>query len=72
MNKENLIKSWFTSLIGAVAMSLALFGWWYDQLTDWQGIALFSIGFMLLWMKDKISAFIEETFKVALNKYSKK
>jgi TRAP-type uncharacterized transport system fused permease subunit len=72
MNKENLIKSWFTSLIGAVAMSLALFGWWFDQLTDWQGISLFCIGFMLLWMKDKISAFIEETFKVALNKYSKK
>lgn len=72
MNYENIIKSWFTSIIGAIAMVLSIFGWWYDQLTDFQGLALFIIGFALLWMRDSISAFIEQAVKAAIEKYSNK
>jgi TRAP-type uncharacterized transport system fused permease subunit len=69
---ESIFKSWFTSVIGAIAITLSLFGWWYDKLSDFQGVALFIIGFGLLWMRDKISVLIEDAVKAAINKYSGK
>jgi TRAP-type uncharacterized transport system fused permease subunit len=71
MNYENIIKSWFTTILGCIAMGLSLFGWWFDQLTDWQGVALFIIGFALLFMRDKISGMIEQVIAAAINKFSK-
>lgn len=72
MNTENILKSWFSSIIGATAMTLSIYGWWFDQLTDFQGLALFVIGFALLWMRDKISTFIESAIRAAIKKYSGK
>jgi TRAP-type uncharacterized transport system fused permease subunit len=72
MHFENIIKSLFTTLIGIVAMSLALYGWYLDELTDWQGGALGIIGFALLFMRDQIPGFLKKFAGLALNKFSGK
>jgi TRAP-type uncharacterized transport system fused permease subunit len=68
---ENIYKSWFTSLLGAVAMVLAIYGWWMNRSTNLESIFLAACGFALLYMRDKISTWIEQAFKLLMNKFLK-
>jgi predicted phage tail protein len=68
---ENIIKGWFTSILGAAAMALSLYAWWTDQATNIEAIFAGSCGFALLYMRDKISTWIEQAFKMLMNKFLK-
>lgn len=70
---ENIIKSWFTTLLGCVLMGLGVYEFWIGDMTDWYRIAAPIIGgFALLYMKDKISEWIGEFFKVIISKITGK
>lgn len=69
---DNFIKGPLTSLIGLACMCAALFGWWTDWLTDWQGGGLGIIGFALLFMRDKLPDFISQFFTAIISKFSNK
>jgi hypothetical protein len=68
---ESVIKAWFTSLLGAISMTLAIYGWWTGQSTNLESIIAAACGFALLYMRDKISTWIEEAFKLLMNKFFK-
>jgi len=70
---ENVVKSWFTTLLGCILMGLGVFDWWNGEETDWYKISAPIIGgFALLYMKDKISDWITEFFKAILSKITGK
>lgn len=66
---DNFIKGPLTSLLGLVAMIVAGYGWWQDQLTDWQAGGFGTIGFALLFMRDQIPGFITQFVKAVLKKF---
>lgn len=72
MNIENIIKGFFTTILGIVIMSAASYGWYVDHLTDWQGGGFGTIGFALLFMRDQIPAFISKFATAALEKFTGK
>ena len=70
---ENIVKSWFTTLLGCVLMGLGVYEWWTGDETDWYQISVPIIGgFALLYMKDKISEWIGDFFKAILSKITGK
>ncbi len=69
---DNFIKGPLTSIFGLVCMGTALFGWWTDWLTDWQGGGLGIIGLTLLFVKDKLPDFISQIFNALISKFSNK
>lgn len=69
MNFENIFKSIVTTLIGAVIMGSAYYGWYTDHMTDWQAGGAGIVGFALLWMRDQIPAFISQFVKATIGKF---
>ena len=72
---ENIIKGWFTSLLGAALMVMSVFEWWtveQKQMYDWDIAAPFIAGFALLYMKDKISDWINSLVQAAIDKFKSK
>lgn len=74
MNTENLIKGWFTSLLGASLMVMAIYEWWTVEgklFYEYDVIIPFIAGFALLYMKDKISDWIGSFVQAVLDKFKK-
>jgi len=72
---ENMIKGWFTSLLGAALMVMAVVEWWTTenkQIYEWDILAPFIAGFALLYMKDKISEWIGTFFQALVDKFKSK
>ncbi len=72
---ENMIKGWFTSLLGAALMVMAVYQWWTEdkkQIYEWDVIGPFIAGFALLYMKDKISEWIGALFQTIIDKFKSK
>lgn len=62
---ETVIKGWFTTILGCIAMGWALYGYVWEG-WEWQEAAgLGGVGFCLLFIRDKVSVWIEE-FKTAV------
>jgi membrane-bound ClpP family serine protease len=63
---ENIIKGLVTTILGAVLMFFAFYGWYFgpveEQLSDWQAIILGCMGFALCFIRVKI----EETLSKLL------
>lgn len=71
---ENIVKGWFTSLLGAALMVMAVYEWWTvkeKQIYDWDILGPFIAGFALLYMKDKISEWIGTLFSAIIDKFKK-
>lgn len=66
---ENVLKSIVTTVLGAVIMGFAFYGWYTEWLTDWQAGGSGMIGFALLFMRDKLPEFIGQFFTVLLDKF---
>jgi TRAP-type uncharacterized transport system fused permease subunit len=66
---ENVIKQIWTTILGLVGMSLALYGWWEGTLTTWEAGGLATIGFALLFMRDEIPGFIKMFINAAIKKF---
>ena len=72
---ENIVKGWFTSLLGAALMILSIVEWWSKeeaQMTDYNVIGPFVGGFALLWMRDNISQWISTFIQAAIDKFKSK
>lgn len=72
---ENIVKGWFTSLLGAALMIMAVLEWWTveaKQLYDFDVIGPFIAGFALLYMKDKISDWIGQFIQAVIDKFKSK
>lgn len=66
---ENVLKSWFTTLLGAAVMVLAIYEYWIDDnMTIAQAGIMFAAGFALMWMRDSISGWIGQLFGVLVEK----
>lgn len=72
MKFENILKGFFTTLIGAVMMGLALYSWYMGESTDWQAGGLGIIGFAMLWMRDQIPGWIQQFFTAIIEKFKNK
>jgi hypothetical protein len=68
---ENIIKGWFTSILGAIGMGYAIYGKWFHHLSNIEALIWVASGFALLYMRDKISVWIEQAFKMLMNKFLK-
>jgi len=66
---ENFIKGPLTSLLGLVIMCVACYGWYMDSLNDWQSIIALTVGFSLLFMKDKLPEYVGSFFKGVIGKF---
>lgn len=70
---ENVIKSWFTTLLGAAIMVLAVYEYWIDDgMTLTQAGIMCAAGFALMWMRDTISTKIGELFNALISKITGK
>ena len=72
---ENIVKGWFTSLLGAILMLASVYEWWSveeKQMYDWDIACPFIAGFALLYMKDKISEWITSLVQAAIDKFKNK
>ena len=72
---ENIVKGWFTTLLGGVLMVMAIIEWWTVEgktMYDFDVIAPFISGFALLYMKDKISEWIGSFIQAAIDKFKSK
>lgn len=69
MKFENILKGIITTVLGAVAIGAAGYGWWVEHLTDWQAGGLATIGTAFLLMKDQIPGFVSSFFNVLLDKF---
>lgn len=72
---ENIVKGWFTSLLGAALMVMAIIEWWTVEgklIYDFDVIGPFIAGFALLYMKDKISDWIGQLFQAIIDKFKSK
>lgn len=69
---ENIIKGWFTTIMGMVAMGFALYGYAIEGWTWQEAGGLFALGFTLLYMRDKISEWISQFVKAILEKFGAK
>lgn len=72
---ENIVKGWFTSLLGAALMVMAVLEWWTEekaQMTDYNVIGPFIGGFALLWMRDSISGWISTFIQAVIDKFKSK
>lgn len=72
MNVENIVKGWFTTLLGIAIMVIAVYSWYNDQLTDLQALGAGIVGFSMMWMRDIISLKLEEFFSVIIEKFKSK
>lgn len=68
---ENIVKGWFTTLLGCGVMCLSIYEWWMTpdgKPVDWLDVSVpFVAGFALIYMKDKISDWITELFKTLID-----
>ncbi len=72
---ENIVKGWFTSLLGASLMVMSIFEWWTvdnKQFYDYDVLGPMIAGFALLYMKDKISEWIGLFVQSVLDKFKSK
>ncbi len=70
---ENVIKGWFTSILGAALMLIAGYDYFFtDVLTEREAIGAAIIGFAMLWMRDKISEWIGQLVTVIIDKFKTK
>ena len=69
---DNFIKGPLTSVLGLILMCAAGYGWWTDELTDWQAGGAGIVGFALLFMRDKLPDFISRFFTALIEKFSGK
>ena len=67
---ENIVKGIFATVLGSIMMALAFYGWWNDRITDYQGIGLGIIGFVLLFMRNVIPVFITNFIYGLIEKYT--
>jgi len=69
---ENVIKGWFSTLLGAALMVLALIEWWTSETKKFYEpdvlIPLIA-GFALFQMRDKISDWVNQFVSIALDKF---
>jgi hypothetical protein len=72
MTFENVVKSWFTTLLGIAIMVVALYSWYNDQLSDYQALGAGIVGFAMMWMRDIISRKLVEFFSVIIEKFKSK
>lgn len=71
---ENIVKGWFTSLLGAALMVMAVLEWWSTpemEIYDWNVLGPAIGGFALLYMKDKISEWIGSLIQGIIDKFKK-
>lgn len=66
---EHVVKSWFTTLAGMVLITLSIYFWSLDQISDAGAISAGLVGFVFIWIKDKLSGWIEEIFRAWLKKF---
>jgi hypothetical protein len=69
---ENIIKSWFTTLLGIAIMGFSFYGWYTEWLTDYQGGGAGIAGFAIMWMRDTISKKLEELFSAIIDRIRNK
>ncbi len=68
---ENIIKGWFTTLLGMALMVFASYEWYMGE-PDWYRVAIpFTAGFILLFMRDKISDWVTSLVMAAIEKFKK-
>lgn len=63
MKYENIIKIFrigFAFLFGAVLMAYAFYGWYHDELEDWQAIISGLFGFVFMYMPDKLQEVVSK------------
>jgi hypothetical protein len=72
MNFENVFKSWLSTLIGAVIMCVGFYGWYMDDLSDWQAIGCGLAGFALFGMRENLSSYVGQLFQVLIDKFKSK
>ncbi len=71
MELKNIITGWFTTILGAVLMTLSVYAWWEDD--TWYQIGVpFVSGFILIQMKDQLSVFINNFLGVVLQAIKEK
>ncbi len=67
---ENIVKGWFTTLLGLALMTLGSFEFYEEA--DWYRCGVpFIAGFILLFMRDKISEWITSLVMAAIEKFKK-
>lgn len=71
MDLRNIIVGWFTTLLGMGLMAVSVYAWWEND-TWWQIGVPFVAGFILLFMKDKLSEFLNNLFSVILQAIKEK
>jgi len=63
MNKGNIFKAWFTSIMGCILIIAAIFLWFFGLVDIWQGGAAIILGVILLYapktIEKKVSEFIK-------------
>lgn len=69
---ENIVKSWFTTLMGVVIGTASILFWAVDEVTDLQAIGGGIISFILLFMRDVLSKKIEEFLSVIIERFKHK
>lgn len=69
---ENIFKSWFTTLLGAAMMTLAAYDWFFNpvsELTPRETAITFTVGFVIIFMKDAISGWINQVVGALIDKF---
>lgn len=69
---ENFVKGIFLSILGLAVMTLAVYGWWTDQLTNIEAGAVLCIGFALAFMRTKLDDLVTAFFRKFFGIESKK
>lgn len=74
MNSENILKGWFSSLLGAFLMGLAIYEYFFVEpaITEKEAAVTFVLGYVLFQMRDKLSDWIGQAVTVVLDKFRNK
>lgn len=67
---DGFIKGPLTSILGILVMVASWYAWRHDGLTDYQSLGSGTIGFALLFMRDKLPEFIGKLFNAVISKFS--
>jgi hypothetical protein len=60
---ENIVKAWFTTILGMVIMGACFYGWFHKKnISDMQAISGGIAGFAILFMRDALPGFITKFF----------
>ncbi len=57
----------FAFLFGAALMIYAFYGWYQDEIKDWQALILGTIGFVFMYMPDKLQEIVSKNLSKIFN-----